>query len=424
MAYTELIKNFERIRDYMREFYVYGFKSRKEYDKKSPRSYDNERRRIESYLGDYMGFHQTKNGKNVFLSIDSRNSLHNPLYKALKSKSFTDGDITLHFILFDILYTPDIRLSIDEIIDKIDTEYLCNFHSPILFDKSTIRKKLKEYVDLGVLKTMKQGRQLLYSQTEYTDVSSLTEILEYFSEIAPCGVIGSFILDKLQNTSEYFSFKHHYITHALESEILCQLFEAISEQRIITITNYVRRSNRNREWHVIPLKIFISVQSGRCYLLSYNLALHRIKSYRLDYITNIQFQEPAYEFHRFRNILKDLEAHMWGISCNVSCQTSHGNQGKKGYPLEHVEFTIHIDSDEDYIYQRLEREKRCGTVERIDSHTCRFMADVFDTSEMIPWIRTFICRITSMDFSNRTIENRFRQDLEKMYQLYDIGGGS
>jgi len=40
MAYSELIKNFNRIRDYMREFYVYGFKSRCEYDKKSPRSYD------------------------------------------------------------------------------------------------------------------------------------------------------------------------------------------------------------------------------------------------------------------------------------------------------------------------------------------------------------------------------------------------
>ncbi len=34
MAYSELIKNFERIRDYMREFYVYGFKSRDEFTKK------------------------------------------------------------------------------------------------------------------------------------------------------------------------------------------------------------------------------------------------------------------------------------------------------------------------------------------------------------------------------------------------------
>ena len=63
MAYSELIKNFDRIRDYMRQFYVYGFKSRAEYDKKSARSYDNERRRVESWLGDFMRFRQTRMGR-------------------------------------------------------------------------------------------------------------------------------------------------------------------------------------------------------------------------------------------------------------------------------------------------------------------------------------------------------------------------
>ena len=66
MAYSELIKSFEKIRDYMREFYVYGFKSREGYDAKSARSYDNERRRIESWLGEYMEFRQDANGKAVF----------------------------------------------------------------------------------------------------------------------------------------------------------------------------------------------------------------------------------------------------------------------------------------------------------------------------------------------------------------------
>ena len=94
MAYNELIKNFNKIRDYMREFYVYGFKRREEYTNKSARSYDDERRRIESWLGSYMRFRQTSDGKNVFLSIDSRAVRHNPLYKAWKTKSFTDGDTT------------------------------------------------------------------------------------------------------------------------------------------------------------------------------------------------------------------------------------------------------------------------------------------------------------------------------------------
>lgn len=32
MANSELIKKFDRIRSYMRQFYIYGFKSRTEYD--------------------------------------------------------------------------------------------------------------------------------------------------------------------------------------------------------------------------------------------------------------------------------------------------------------------------------------------------------------------------------------------------------
>ena len=108
MAYSELIKNFRKIRDYMREFYIFGFKSREEYNINSARSYDDERRRIESWLGDYMGFRQTPEGKNVFISIDSRVSRHNPLYRAWKAKSFTDGDITLYFAVFDLLSSSEI----------------------------------------------------------------------------------------------------------------------------------------------------------------------------------------------------------------------------------------------------------------------------------------------------------------------------
>ena len=51
--FQELVKNFQRIRDYMRQFYVYGFKVRGDYTEKSARTYDNERRRIESWLSPF-----------------------------------------------------------------------------------------------------------------------------------------------------------------------------------------------------------------------------------------------------------------------------------------------------------------------------------------------------------------------------------
>ena len=149
-VYNERIKNFEKIRAYMREFYVYGFKSREEYDKKSARSYDDDRRRLESWLGEHMRFVRTPEGKNVFISIDSRVSSHNPLYAAWKAKSFTDGDITLHFILLDILHDPAEARPLSDITERID-DYLAAFEQPMTFDESTVRKKLKEYVREGLL---------------------------------------------------------------------------------------------------------------------------------------------------------------------------------------------------------------------------------------------------------------------------------
>lgn len=408
MAYTELIKNFERIRDYMREFYVYGFKSREEFEKKSSRSYDNERRRIESYLGDYMEFRMAHGGKNVFLSIDSRTCVHNPLYKAFKAKSFTSGDITLHFILFDILCKPEITYTLKEITDIIDTTYLSIFRSPMLFDESTVRKKLKEYIELGLVKGVKQGRQIAYSRTGTANLSSWYDAINYFSEAGLCGVIGSFLLDQTGFESKACSFKHHYITHALESEVLCQLLHGVSQKRSITITNVTNKSDHINSWDLVPLQIFVSVQNGRRYLMGYSLKYRRINSYRLDYITGVKIGEISEDFDQLREKLAAMQKYMWGISCN------------RRSTLEHVEFTISIDTGEEHILQRLEREKRCGTVLRIDQNTCRFIAEVYDTSEMIPWIRTFICRITSLNFSNRTIENQFKQDILDMYALYQI----
>ena len=88
-----------------------------------------------------MQFRQTPEGKNVFISIDSRLSNHNPLYKAWKTKSFTDGDITLHFILFYILFDPSIEMSFSEITDQID-ERLSRFSELRMFAESTVRKRL------------------------------------------------------------------------------------------------------------------------------------------------------------------------------------------------------------------------------------------------------------------------------------------
>ena len=410
-SYNELIKNFERIRDIMREFYVYGFKSREEYDKKSARSYDDERRRMESWLGDYMSFVRTPEGKNVFISIDSRVSQHNPFYKALKAKSFTDGDITLHFILFDILHSPEVVLSLPEILDKMD-EYLSGFENPMMFDESTIRKKLQEYTRQGIIVSEKSGRKMMYRRADDIVLPDITDVLNFYSEVAPCGVIGSFLLDKQDENRESFGFKHHYITSAMDSGVLAMLFKAMREKSVITVKNLSRRSSQPRENRIIPLRIFISVQNGRQHLLAYHPDFNTINSFRVDYLSDVKIEEPTPRFDELRAKLDEMQTKMWGVTA--------GNNRYGEERTEHIDFTVKVADNEGYIIQRLEREKRIGTVEKIGDNTYRFSAEVYETSELIPWIRTFICRITELNFSNKALEKQFKDDIKEMYRIYGI----
>ena len=414
-SYNELIKNFERIRAYMREFYVYGIKSREDYKAKSARTYDDERRRMESWLGEHMSFVRTPEGKSVFISIDSRVSDYNPLYKAWKAKSFTDTDITLHFIILDILCTPRVQHTVPELMEIINEKYLSVFEHPMEFDESTLRKKLKEYTELGVIISCKQGKRTVYRRADEDVLVPSAPALGFYSEIAPCGVVGSFMLDRIEHNEHMFDFKHHYITGALDSGVVATLFEAIRTKSIVSVSNKNRKKDEPRRCRLIPLRIFISVQNGRQHLIAYNAEFNTVTSYRIDYLANVKIEEPTPRFDELRSALDTMQSKMWGVNIR---RKQFGEEH-----LEHVEFTVRVEPDEQYIVKRLMREKRIGKVERVDETTYRFSADVYDTLEMAPWIRTFICRIERMNFSNRTVENKIKEDLNEMYRIYGINGG-
>lgn len=410
MAYRELIKDFEKIRDFMRQFYVYGFKSREDYDEKSARSYDNERRRIESWLGDFMAFRQDGAGKNVFLSVDSRDIPHNPLHKALKAKSFTNKDITLHFYILDILANGK-TASFRDIVEQIYGVYLSRFDGAFSVDESTIRKKLKEYVSLGLLASEKTGREVLYRRADDGgfDLSSWRDALDFFAEADPLGAVGSFLLDRLGEGADLFRFKHHYILHALDSDVLCQLLLAVDEQRCVELTVKNLRNGLDYRRTVCPLKIYISTQSGRQYLLGYLYQRKHMAFYRLDAIRKAVPGSVEKNYARYLEYQKNFDKNLWGVS--VGC----------GHKLDHIEMTVRFAPGEEHIPQRLEREKRHGTVERLDRWTCRFSADVYDAAEMLPWLRTFTGRIVELKCSDPFVVNTFYRDLDRMREMY--GGG-
>lgn len=448
MAYSELIKNFDNIRGYMRDFFLYGFKTREEYDRKSARSYDNERRRIQSYLGHLISFRQTPSGKNAFISLEGRSVTHNPLYQAFKAKSFTNKDITLHFLLLDILSDAGVDFrkvsgadsygdvpqvySLKEILRIMDTEYLTAFQNPISFDESTLRKKLKEYEELGIVVSEKSGRTVTYRLSENEIcLAEYKEAIRFFTEESPLGVIGSYLEDRMQADAEkayptgrndengkclsdkndcageYLTFKNHYIMNAYDAEITELILQGIHEKRLLEITSFSRGDAGVKQQTVIPYKVYVSTQGGRNYLFCMDADNLRPYSLRVDYIQKGKAGEVCADYDRLLKVCERAGEHMWGVSC------------AKYRRYEHIEMDIYVGTDEAFIVRRLEREKRCGTVSKVDEETYRFSADVLDAYEMMPWIRTFFGRIKAIRCDNEDVKNQIKIDMVKMLKQYE-----
>ena len=85
-----------------------------------------------------MAFRQDLDGRRVFLSVDSRSISENPLFRAFRTKSFTERDITLHFRLLDILQVTG-GLSVTGVMDEL-AERLSEFDGDDFPDEATVRR--------------------------------------------------------------------------------------------------------------------------------------------------------------------------------------------------------------------------------------------------------------------------------------------
>ena len=427
--FQELIKNFDRIRDYMRQFYIYGFKARTEFDGKSARTYDNERRRIESWLAVYTRADYTSKGKHVYINVDSKEIPQNPLYTAWKSKSFTDNDLMLHFFILDQMIedgnenagmakagaaNPESPrpggLTAGELCDRICADY------GVVFDSQTVRLKLKEYESLGLLSAWKDKKQLRYRLAPLLAPETagpspawdrLIMAVKFFQGAAPFGVVGSTILDREETDNEYFQFKHHFIVHTLEDGVLSDVLAAMKQGRAISFTNRSGRTGNVSQSRGLPLKIFVSTRTGRRYVCLYQENTRRFTNMRLDSMSDVTPLEIHSDYSRKQDLLKRNLDRLWGVSFSGSGR------------LEEICIKFYVnESTEAYVLDRLYREGRGGEIQRIRENEYLYSGAFFDTNEMLSWVKTFTGRILDIQGSNRFAVAKITYDWEKMYEMY------
>lgn len=293
--FHELIKSFPKTREYVRDFFVYGFKTRNEFKHKSPRTYDNERRRLESWLSPFVHKDHLSNGANISLAIDSNLLDTNPLFRVWKTKSFTDNDIVLHFFILDLLQ-DGVKMTAEEITDDLLTEY------EAFFDIQTVRRKCNAYQKEGLLQKQKKGKTVVYSLDTslaqwLKSNANILDALAFFQLAGNLGMIGNQLTDQLDYQNQTFRVKHSFFVHTLEDEILLDLLTTIRQQNSVLLEIKSSKKGVINTTVCVPLQIFISTRSGRRFLCAYIDRSKRFTCFRLDTIKKVTPLEKteAYE---------------------------------------------------------------------------------------------------------------------------------
>lgn len=404
-VYNGCIKNIEEVRDYARTFFVYGLKTKSELTEEfnvSVHTVENNMRNMGDWFQECLQTRKIGGSRKQvkYISLNCRDHSVNPLYKMWKACSFTTNDIVFFFFLLNYLSGREEPVSFAELYEKY-----YDIHRTDGFQRNSAQWWLKNKgIPSGIIVKAKRGK---YRLAPNVDLSGIQDFLQYYSEIAPGGVVGSFVLDKYDTCISPFGFKQHYIGQAFDCEIICNILLAIRNSVTISLS-YLTRDKTNIEAMVFPVKVYSSTQNGRQYLIAWDRDKEGFSDYRLDRIKKITV---------LNNICGDAEIilakyeqvkkYIWGVS--------FGNG-----EVVHVEFDVKVAENEAYIIKRLIREKRCGTVAPVENcpGVIRFSADVYDAREMFPWIRTFICRIVKLKISDHELEKLFWDSISEMYEIY------
>ena len=203
------------------------------------------------------------------LPPEKHRSFHNPLYKAFKTKNFSDYDILLHFCILDMLAGGK-ELAFRNIAGELQ-EYGFSGEENVINER-TIRLKLQEYEKLGILKVRTEGKKKQYYSlsADAVDLVSWQDAIEFFSETEPMGIVGSFLLDRkeLAGCPSSFWYKHHYMLHAIDSEIVEAILEGITEKKYLELVA-IGKKQQERKIKLYPIKLYVSTQNGREYVLGH-----------------------------------------------------------------------------------------------------------------------------------------------------------
>ena len=420
------ISEVNMLRDFVREIYVESFHSPDGHvsiHSKSGRSEGEAKSRLHAFFEENF---ITKNSENEdILKFDSRAVNQNPLFAIWKMCHFKPEYLTRDFALFDLLSTNEYKngLSDYDLKDDDSGKNKLEFYT----GKPISHKQLDLYIPClqnnGIIKveeSYNNDGQILKRTYKLADTKKIQNLIknnpkildaiQFARETFPCGVIGAYILDSInmENFKPVFYFKHHFIYNTLDSEVIYTIFTAINEKRFVII------KWKEKVVIVTPIQVRFSARDGRSYLIYYtdNATDEKYNGFNIANFENIVSAQKLGICSNFDTVIKEYDSikkNLWGKSLKINKMKT-----------EQIDFTIQYKDSELYILKKLQREAFSGRIEtNPDKNEATFSFELFDSQELIPWIRSYFGRIAQFHFENKELQEQLENEIEKMYAVYN-----
>lgn len=199
-----------------------------------------------------------------------------------------------------------------------------------------------------------------------------------------------------------FSYKHYFVMHTLEEQVCLDLLLAMREERWVMLTRF----GRERAMRFMPVKVLVSGQSGRRYVVGKSKAGQFFAFHRLDQIERVEMAEVATDFVMEKEHFDEVRKFMWSA-------------GFDRRVVHQLRVTLVIDEiREAYMLDRIRMEGRHGTLVRLTSKRFVFEIATYDLNGMKPFLRTLVGRIESLDSGDPAWERQFYAEIADMYRLY------
>lgn len=444
-----IIQSFSDARSFVRSLFIYGYKHTKKLSlKKKDRANNEYLSKIKNWFDQYKGkYWQASTDPDKareqisYISVDSHNIGYNPFYTPLKASTFKYNQLAVHFYLLNILHKNCKAMTMAEISGSFGHYESENLYIPT---DNILEELLNTYEEQGIITVQHSNpNKYMLSPSLPLDDALLTAI-QFFSEVDHLGFFGSTLLDLQPNTESPFVFKHHYLANALNTEIIYQILFAMEQKLLIAINLFdsIKITESHTSKKVIPLKLYRSVETGRMYLLCYSCNRQQYAFFLLDDIDSINWEFENYpttsELGTIQIASEAEETKQQGSKC-VSLVFTCSNYAQlweqskeftkyiwsmstQKYP-EHpslVTVLFHVEDHEFYIINRLEREKRQGTLTQLDKNTYKYTIKLWNPGEMFPWLRSYITRIININFENKELEQKFWNDFDCMQAIYNL----